>query len=379
MRRVFIAAVLCALMAPVVAQAQQETATVIGTVLDAQKAALPGVTVTVRNVETGFNRAGVTDAEGRYRVAAIPPGSYEISAQMQGFGTGVRRGITLTVGAEAVINFEMTLANVAEEVTVTADTPIVETTTSAVQGTLRREQIDLLPLPARDYTAVLRLVPGAASNNSSYGFGGSRGRSNTWNVDGVDNSDEISGFAHQSPALDSIQEIQVLVNGFKAEYGQASGGVVNVITRSGTNNLRGSGFFLFQDDDLRSRSPYADRSLPPDPFQRLQYGATIGGPIQRDKTHFFATYEREDRDTFTSTTSVYPSTAEINAASASTRQFLASNNIDISRFGAGGRQRLVRPEFVDVHKMTARVDQQLNTNQYFTVRYLLDSNDQPSG
>jgi hypothetical protein len=127
---------------------------------------------------------------------------------------------------------------VAEEVTVTADTPIVETTTSAVQGTLRREQIDLLPLSGRDYTALLRLVPGAASNNNSYGFGGSRGRSNTWNVDGVDNSDEISGFAHQSPALDSIQEIQVLVNGFKAEYGQASGGVVNVITRSGTNNLR---------------------------------------------------------------------------------------------------------------------------------------------
>ncbi len=234
-------------------------------------------------------------------------------------------------------------------------------------------------MSGRDYTALLRLVPGAASNNNSYGFGGSRGRSNTWNVDGVDNSDEISGFAHQSPALDSIQEIQVLVNGFKAEYGQASGGVVNVITRSGTNNLRGSGLFLFQDDSLRARSPYADRSLPADPFQRIQYGATIGGPIQKDRTHFFATYEREDRDTFTSTTSVYPSTAEVNAASASTRAFLASNDIDISRFGAGGRQRLVRPEFVDVHKMTARVDQQLNTNQYFTIRYLLDSNDQPSG
>lgn len=145
MRKVFIATVLLALMAPLAA-AQQETATVIGTVIDAQKAALPGVSVTVRNVETGFNRTGVTDTEGRYRVAAVPPGSYEISAQMQGFGTGVRRGLTLTVGAEAVINFELAVANVAEEVTVTADTPIVETTTSAVQGTLRREQIDLLPL-----------------------------------------------------------------------------------------------------------------------------------------------------------------------------------------------------------------------------------------
>ncbi len=105
--RSFIATVLLALMAPRAAAAQQETATVIGTVIDAQRAALPGVIVTVRNVETGFNRTGVTDTEGRYRVAAVPPGSYEISAQMQGFGTGVRRGLTLTVGAEAVINFEL--------------------------------------------------------------------------------------------------------------------------------------------------------------------------------------------------------------------------------------------------------------------------------
>ena len=371
------AAVLCVVPTPV--SAQQETATIIGTVADTQRAALPGATVTARNTETGFVRTGVTDQEGRYRIAAVPPGAYEISAELPGFGRAVRRGVGLTLGAESVINFEMAIAAVSEEVTVQADVPVVETTTSAVQGTLRRDQIDLLPLAGRDYTNAIRLIPGAAANNNSYGFGGSRGRSNTFNVDGVDNSDEISGFAHQSPALDSIQEIQVLVNGFKAEYGQASGGVVNVITRSGTNQLRGTGFFLFQDENLRSQSPYANRQLPVDPNQRLQWGATAGGPIRRNQTHFFGTYERDDRDTFATNTYTLPTAAQVASAAPSTLQFLATHDIDISRFGDGGNQRLVRPEYVDVHKATARVDHQFGPNQYFTVRYLLDSNDQPSG
>ncbi len=359
------------------AGAQQETATLIGSVDDAQKGAVPGVTVTARNVETGFVRTGVTDAEGRYRIAAIPPGVYALTAELQGFAPQIRRGVTLTVGAEAVVNFTMTVAGVTEALTVVADIPVVETTTSAVQETLRRDQIDLLPLAGRDYTAVLRLVPGAAANNSSYGFAGSRGRSNTWHIDGVDNSDEISGFAHQSPALDSIQEIQVLVNGFKAEYGQASGGIVNVITRSGTNDVHGSSLFLFQDQSLRSRSPYADRTQPADPFQRLQYGATVGGPLKRDKLHYFATYEREDRDTASVTTGTYP--AATDAFSPAMRQFLNANAIDIGLFGTGGRQRYVRPEFVDVHKATGRLDYQRSATQYMTARYLLDSNDQPSG
>jgi hypothetical protein len=357
--------------------AQQETATVIGTVVDAQKGAIPGATVTARNVDTGFNRTVVTDTDGRYRIAAIPPGNYEIGAALQGFSTAVRQGITLTVGAESVINFSLTVAGVAEAVTVISDVPVVETTTSAVQSTIRRETIDLLPLSGRDFTGLLRLVPGATTNNASYGFAGSRGRSNTWNIDGVDNSDEISGYAHQSPALDSVQEIQVLVNGFKAEYGQASGGVVNVITRSGTNAVHGTGLILFQDESVRARSPYADRTQPEDLFQRIQYGATAGGPLVKDKLHFFATYEREDRDTTSVTTVTLPAaTANFSAA---TRQFLGTAGIDPSIFGAGGRQRLVRPEYVDWHKATGRVDYQRSANQYVTARYLLDSKDEPSG
>jgi outer membrane receptor protein involved in Fe transport len=360
-----------------VAAAQQETATVLGAIVDAQGAAVPGATVTVRNVDTGFTRTGISDAEGRYRIVAIPPGSYELASELQGFAITRRSGVTLTVGAEAIINLAMNIASVTDAITVVADIPVVETTTSAVQETIRRDQIDLLPLAARDYTAVLRLVPGAAANNTSYGFGGSRGRSNTWHIDGVDNSDEISGFAHQSPALDSVQEIQVLVNGFKAEYGQASGGVVNVITRSGTNQIRGSGFFLFQGEALRARSPYADKSQPEDPYRRLQYGGTVGGPLKRDRLHYFGTYEREDRDTASITTGTYPSASD--AFAPSVRQFLGSRNIDIGLFGAGGRQRLVRPEYVDVHKATGRVDYQHSSTQNMTARWMLDSKDEPSG
>ncbi|HYB95808.1 MAG TPA: TonB-dependent receptor [Vicinamibacterales bacterium] len=374
-RLVLLAAALSAGSIPLAAQ--QETATIVGGVLDAQKSAIPGATITARNVATGLTRTGVTDSDGRYRIAAIPPGTYEISAALQGFATAIRQGVTLTVGAEAVINFELNVAGVNEAVTVVIDAPIVETTTAAVQSTIRREQIDLLPLAGRDYTGLLRLVPGAAANNSTYGFAGSRGRSNTWSIDGVDNSDEISGFAHQSPALDSVQEIQVLVNGFKAEFGQASGGVVNVITRSGTNQLHGTGLFLFQDEALRARSPYADRSQPEDLFQRLQYGATVGGPLVKDKVHYFATYEREDQDrTSVTTVTLPPSTANFSPA---TRQFLNMAGVDLALFGAGGRQRLVRPEYIDWHKATGRVDYQRSATQYATLRYMLDSKDEPSG
>lgn len=367
---------------PGTAAAQVETATVIGTVTDAQGAVLPGATVTARNTETGFTRSGVSDAEGRFRIAALPPGSYQLNAELSGFTTSIRRGVTLTVGSESVINFQLGVGGLQEQVTVTADTPVVETTTAAVQSTVSRQQIDLLPLIGREYTSLLRLAPGAQDSNGT-SFTGSRGRANQFMVDGVDNSEDISGYSRQALALDSIKEVQVLVNGFKAEYGQADGGVVNVITRSGTNALDGSAFFLYRDQDLMAMSPYADRSLGKDPFRRIHYGGTIGGPIRQDKAHFFATYERQDRDTFSASTRTLPS--RHSTFSAATRQFLQSNGIDINTYfpdiPAGQTQRIrqVRPEYVDVHKFSARLDNQINANQSLTTRYSMDWEKDPSG
>ena len=172
----------------------------------------------------------------------------------------------------------------------------------------------------------------------------------------------------------------MLVNGFKAEYGQASGGVVNVITRSGTNQFRGSGFCLFQDEDLRSRSPYANRALPKDPSQRIQYGATIGGPIRQNRTHFFATYERDDRDTVSASTYTLPTAAagrQRRAVDAEVprRQQHRHRAVRRRRHAAAGAARVRRRPQGDRAASTSRSAR----NQYFTVRYLLDSNDQPSG
>ncbi len=253
---------------------------------------------------------------------------------------------------------------------------MVQTTTAAVETKLDRATIDVLPIIGRSYESLLRLAPGAQSSNGT-SFVGARGRSNQWNIDGVDNSEDISGYSRQALALDSVQEVQILVTGFKAEYGQASGGVVNVVTRSGSNDLRGSGFLLFRDQSIMARSPYADRSLPADPFQRVHYGGWLGGPIKQNKLHYFLNYEREDRDTSSASTRTLP--ASTAAFSPATLQFLSQNNIPVSLFGAGGSIRQVRPEFVDIHNLTAKVDSQLSNTQSLTVRYQLTDDTQPSG
>lgn len=366
-------ALLCLTALPATAFAQRETATAIGTIADAQNAVLPGVTITARNTETGISRAGVSEAEGRYRIPVIPPGVYDFSAELSGFQTSVRKGVTLTVGAEAVINFQLAVAGVSEALTVTAQAPVVQTTTAAIEGTIGREQIDLLPLIGRSYESLLRLMPGTQDNNGTTGFGGARGRSNRWYIDGVDNTEDISGYSRQTPALDSIKEVEVLVTGFKAEY-TAAGGVVNAITRSGTNQLHGNGLVLFRNQDMMAKSPYATSK---DPFRRTHVGGTVGGPIEKDKIHFFGTYERQDRKTFsTNTYTLPPATANFSTA---TRQFLSSNGIDPAIFGEGGNQRLSRPEFVYNDQATVRVDQQLTPARFLTFRYTMENDYEPSG
>ncbi len=371
------------LAVPTVAAAQVDTATVIGTVADTQRGVLPGVTITARNVQTGFSFSGITDSAGHYRIGLLAPGRYELAAELQGFAKALRQGVTLTLGSEAVIDFELAPAGLAEAVTVTADTPVVQTTTATVQNTMVREQIDLLPLIGRDIESLLRLSP-AAQNNNGIAFAGARGRSNQWLIDGVDNSGDITGTSRLSPTIDAIQEYQVLINNYKAEFGRATGGIINAVTRSGTNDFTGSAFMLFRDQRFMSRSPYAVRvesdgqSRPKDPFRRIHYGGTFGGPLVRDKVHVFAAYDREDRDTFTSTTGSFAA-AGANFSPA-TRQFLTQHGVDLALFGAGGTNvRLVRPEFVDSYKGTARIDSQLTSNQRVTVRHLFYREVEPSG
>jgi len=320
----------------------------------------------LRNTDTGFTRTATADDAGSYRFTAVPPGPYSLTAAKPGFGTIVREGVILVLGAEAVINMELPVAGLSESLVVTADVPVVETTKSAIEMRLNREQLDILPTFFRDYTSFLRLTPASQAFGNS--FTGSRDRSNEFILDGVDNSSDITGFSRTFVTLDTIQEFEVLANNYKAEFGRASGGVVNVVTRAGTNRQSGTALFAISDDAFNSLSPYANRLVPEAPFRRTTFGGNIGGPFVRDRWHYFVSYEGLEQDSQSETTQIMP--AADAAFSAATRGFLSANAIPLSIFGTGGLIRQVRPEYFSHHSASARVDGQLNPIQTLTVKYL---------
>ncbi|RPJ78256.1 MAG: TonB-dependent receptor, partial [Acidobacteria bacterium] len=221
------------LAAPVAGQTT--TASVIGTVTDAQKGVLPGATVTALNVENGAQATGVTDATGAYRIPALRPGLYDVNVEMQGFASRSRKGIQLFVGTEAKIDFELGLAGVEESVTVTGEAPLIEVTKSEVSSVIDRKQIDALPLSGRSFTDLMRLTPGVDPSGRIGGM--YETASNSYLVDGVSNDRAWTGGNRTSYSAETIREFRVITEQFAAEYGQASGGVVNVVSRSGTNNF----------------------------------------------------------------------------------------------------------------------------------------------
>ncbi|MFN2447151.1 MAG: TonB-dependent receptor domain-containing protein [Vicinamibacterales bacterium] len=273
------------------ARAQTTTATLLGTVTDAQKAVLPGAVVTSRNVETGAETTAVADANGRYRLAALRPGTYELRAELAGFASAARLGLQLFVGQEVTIDLQMALAGVAESITITAAAPLVETTKSDVSTVVDREQIDALPLNGRNFADLTRLTPDVLSNDRIGGMQSSL--SNTYFVDGVTNDRAWTGGNRSGYSSENIREFRVITQQYAAEYGQASGGVVNVVTRSGTNDFEQRLFLYHRGDNLDARNAFATAKAP---FDRQQYGGFAGGPILRDRLFYFASYERTHED-----------------------------------------------------------------------------------
>ncbi len=345
--------------------AQADTAQVIGAVRDAQGGAIADAAVTLRNIDTGFERRATSDTDGRYRVTALPPGRYSLTADRGGFRTVVRDGLILLLGAEPVVDVELPIGGLSESLVVTGDVPIVDTTTSAIEMRINRDQLDLLPLFGRNYLNLLRLTPASQAFGSS--FTGSRERSNEYTLDGVDNTSDISGFQRMGIALDTIQEFQVLANSYDAEHGRASGGIVNVLTRSGMNTPNGNLFLALSDDAFNARSPYANRQVPEPPYRLTMFGGNAGGALTRDKWHYFVAYEGFSEDSQSEATQVMP--ASTAAFSETTRAFLSANGIPLSIFGAGGLIRQVRPEYNDGHNVTARIDGTLSPAQTLTTRY----------
>ena len=285
------------------APAQVTTATMFGIVKDTSDAVLPGVAITVRNVETGVSRPAVADDRGRYRVPDLPIGSYEVRASLSGFKEFVQRGITLFVGQEAVINIVMQVGEVTEQVTVIGEAPLVETSNAQVAGLVNSTQVRELPLNGRSFDQLALIQAGVqAFNQASKGgntafstkisVSGARIDANNLPMDGIEINDwQRSGGGSAAGlylGVDAVQEFQVLTHNYSAEFGRSAGGVFNIVTRSGSNSLHGSVYEFLRNDNLDARA-FFDREK--STIARNQFGAYVGGPILRDRAFFAANYE----------------------------------------------------------------------------------------
>lgn len=278
-----------------------------GRVVDSTGAVLPGVTVTAVNEDTGISRSAATDAEGDYRLPAIRPGAYTVTAALGGFSTVETTGVVLTIQQTIVMNMEMTIAQVEETVTVTGAAPLLDTRRSDVSTAVSDLQIQDLPVASRRWVDLALLTPGTSQDairgfyyrgNVNMGAGG-RYYANAFIVDGVNNTWAEMGEARQNFPMDAIGEFKITTSNFKAEYGLATGGLMTVATKSGTNDLAGSAFVFFRDKSLTALT-YQDREAGREKpaYRRYQWGGSLGGPIVEDRTHFFFAYERTDEELF---------------------------------------------------------------------------------
>ena len=283
------------------AQAQSR-GTIPGTATDGTGGVLPGVTVVITNVDTGVARTLTTDEGGRYVAPDLAPGPYSVKATLEGFTTVLRSGINLTVGQDAVVNLGLKIGQMSDEVTVVAEARTVETKSASTGGLISTAQIEGLPLNGRSFVELANLTPGvqltqSGGQSTSTGFGaklsvnGSRYTANLFTLDGTNLNDEYSQAGSASGnvlGVEAVREFQVLTNSFSAEFGHHTGGIINAATKSGTNALHGSLFEFHRDDSLDTKN-YFDAEKPP--FDRNQFGFSLGGPIMRNKTFFFANYE----------------------------------------------------------------------------------------
>ncbi len=299
------------------AAAQTTSGVIVGMVSDAQGGVLPGVTLTLRNAETGFTRTAVTETDGRYRLGGLPPGRYALRAELQGFAPAEVTDLTLTIGLEVGRNLTLQLQGVQESLTVTGQAPIVETTRTDVSGVITQQQIETLPLASRQPVALALLIPGTSQDavrprkfNVTIGAGGfTHGAALI--VDGMWNKEGNTGEPRMDLPQAAIREFKVYVSQAPAEYGWTAGGAVTFETKSGTNLWSGEVFEYFRDKSLNAMNRFErerhDTSGTPKPdFRRHQFGVALGGPIVRDRVHFFTTAERTKTNLFATVTTGRP-------------------------------------------------------------------------
>lgn len=292
---------------PIFAQGVGGTGLIVGTVTDATGAAVPQAAVSVRSVETGLTREVQAESDGSYRVPLLPVGAYEITAEKMGFRREVRRGIDLVVGQEARVDLKLEVGSVDQQVTVTGEAPLVNTTLASTSGLINESQIKDLPLNGRSFDQLIMLNVGTSNassntlNNSSWGMysvAGKRPESNRFLINGVDwiGGNAPSSFltplgaSQQLLGVEAVREFNVLTDTYGAEYGKRAGGQVNIVTSSGTNTWHGDLFEFVRNNAFAARSTF-DQTIGAPPFRRNQFGGMLGGPIKKDKLFFFVNYE----------------------------------------------------------------------------------------
>src|SRR6266508_3543115 len=299
-----------ALAVTISAYAQITAATVSGTVKDETGGVLPGVSIEVKNLDTGLSRTAITDGNGSFTIPGLPPGRYEARATLQGFANVVESDIRLAVAQQAALNVTMKVSAAAETINVVGAATLVDTQSAALSAVVTEKTIEQLPLNGRNYIDLALLQPGVASFNekdstsasnrgTKLNINGMSFRSNSYLPDGA-NMRGYAGTATVSAAettlgVETIQEFRVVTNAYSADYGRAMGGVVSLVTKSGTNDVRGSAFEFFRDSAMDARN-FFDRGDDPPPFTRHQFGGSAGGPLQRDHVFFFGGVERLQED-----------------------------------------------------------------------------------
>jgi hypothetical protein len=285
-------------------QAQSNAADLQGTVRDATGAVVTNATVTARNASTNFSRSATTNDEGLYRIINLPPGDYEVTVEAANFKKLVLPTITVTIGQTAQVNADLQPGEISETVVVSdATSQVVETTKTAVATTIQQQQINNLPINERNYINFATLSSPVSRDNgrpigpaptTGLNFGGQRGRSNLVQVDGADNTDNSVNASKSTVSQEAVQEFQVVINSFAPEFGRSAGGVVNVVTKSGTKELHGNIFGFLRNRHFQARNAFAPIEDPP--FTRTQYGFTIGGPFNPEHTFFFFAFEQRRRN-----------------------------------------------------------------------------------
>src|SRR5262245_10289810 len=292
---------LALLFAAATARAQVVGGSIGGTITDDTGGALPGVTVTVTNTANGTTQVATTGERGNYRVVALQPAPYLVTAELSGFTT-LKREVVLTIGTELTIDFKLGVAAVSETLNVVAETPLVEVAKSQPSSVVVAEQVAALPVLQRNFLTLAQLLPSTTPNNlgqkfAVIQFGGPADQRNGYTtlIDGGDIDDAVWGNPTINIPQDAVQEFKVFRNQFGAEYGSALAAVVSVVTKSGGNNLSGTVSYFGRDKALNEKNFFATGEKPE--FSQKRVGGTVGGPILKNRTHFFGSYEHNDLDT----------------------------------------------------------------------------------